>query len=521
MAGRRGRRALVMCAAVLGVGCFSAAAVRTTAAPAVNPTTTAPSPTTLVPAAAPTVASVTTTLPTQPDTSSDLAESLGVVFSLALDGAVLPAPDSACFAAAIAATNPEVQGGAAEVAADPLAWWQIPPETRLHIMTAALDCGPAGAVGNMLAISTINSIQSAPCIGQAWTGVLTTEAIASSMSWGGGLDDLPPDVVMRLVAGVMACMPGEQGWTEWWIEDISLEIERRHDTTSEQATCVATNFVQRLGVERAVERRVLTIPVLALPDADLARIDVSGCGAAITLPPSTPGVVGDCLATAEQPTRVACDTAHEREVIALVDVSGVMPAWPGHRALNDHGETACMTIAEAAMAGRDLVFRLYWWGPSRGAWERGSRVIVCTVGPIDNGVWTAPFALVPPAPATSTTPPTTPPITAAPTTATTVATPPTTSVATQPTTSVATQPTTTAISTAIPPATQQPAGLGNDPRLNLLAQACFDGDMTACDELFDSSPAGSLYEQYGDSCAGRQPLGTGTYCADAFRVVGR
>ena len=30
------------------------------------------------------------------------------------------------------------------------------------------------------------------------------------------------------------------------------------------------------------------------------------------------------------------------------------------------------------------------------------------------------------------------------------------------------------------------------------------------------SAAGSLYEQYGDTCAGRQPPGTGLYCADVF-----
>jgi hypothetical protein len=36
-----------------------------------------------------------------------------------------------------------------------------------------------------------------------------------------------------------------------------------------------------------------------------------------------------------------------------------------------------------------------------------------------------------------------------------------------------------------------------------LAQACFDGDMASCDELFNTTPSNSVDEAYGDSCAGR------------------
>ena len=77
------------------------------------------------------------------------------------------------------------------------------------------------------------------------------------------------------------------------------------------------------------------------------------------------------------------------------------------------------------------------------------------------------------------------------------------------------QPTVT-ISAATPPASQQPIGLGDDPTLNAFAQSCFDGDMASCDRLYENSPAGSLYEQYADTCAGRQSLGTGRYCVEAF-----
>ena len=40
--------------------------------------------------------------------------------------------------------------------------------------------------------------------------------------------------------------------------------------------------------------------------------------------------------------------------------------------------------------------------------------------------------------------------------------------------------------------------------------------MQAWDDLYDASDAGSDYETYGDTCAGRQPSGTFAMCADAF-----
>ena len=70
--------------------------------------------------------------------------------------------------------------------------------------------------------------------------------------------------------------------------------------------------------------------------------------------------------------------------------------------------------------------------------------------------------------------------------------------------------------TACPPATQEPDGLGSDPTMDAFADACYAGDMQACDDLYDESPFGSAYEAYGDTCAGRQPAGSGQYCVDAF-----
>jgi len=70
----------------------------------------------------------------------------------------------------------------------------------------------------------------------------------------------------------------------------------------------------------------------------------------------------------------------------------------------------------------------------------------------------------------------------------------------------------------IPPATIAPDGLGDDPTLDQYAQSCYDGDMDACDTLYDESEVDSTYESYGGTCAGRQPPGNSdvVYCADAF-----
>jgi hypothetical protein len=61
-----------------------------------------------------------------------------------------------------------------------------------------------------------------------------------------------------------------------------------------------------------------------------------------------------------------------------------------------------------------------------------------------------------------------------------------------------------------------PDGLGDDPTFDALAQQCYDGDMQACDDLFLQSDVDSLYETYGDTCAGRQPPGTDVFCTVSF-----
>jgi len=68
----------------------------------------------------------------------------------------------------------------------------------------------------------------------------------------------------------------------------------------------------------------------------------------------------------------------------------------------------------------------------------------------------------------------------------------------------------------IPPPTQEPDGLGDDSELDALAQDCYDGDMQACDDLYEEAPAGSEYRTFGDTCAGRQPALTQRFCINTF-----
>jgi hypothetical protein len=67
-----------------------------------------------------------------------------------------------------------------------------------------------------------------------------------------------------------------------------------------------------------------------------------------------------------------------------------------------------------------------------------------------------------------------------------------------------------------PAATREATGLGDDAALDRLAQECHDGDMSACDDLFDDSDLDSAYEEYGDTCAGRRPSGEWSYCVDVY-----
>jgi hypothetical protein len=59
-----------------------------------------------------------------------------------------------------------------------------------------------------------------------------------------------------------------------------------------------------------------------------------------------------------------------------------------------------------------------------------------------------------------------------------------------------------------------PADLEQEDDFPALAQACFDGDPAACDRLFLDTPVGSVAEDYGRSCGGRVAEGAANQCAE-------
>jgi hypothetical protein len=69
---------------------------------------------------------------------------------------------------------------------------------------------------------------------------------------------------------------------------------------------------------------------------------------------------------------------------------------------------------------------------------------------------------------------------------------------------------------SLPPATVTPDDLGADSVLDSYAADCYEGSMDSCDALYMEAEAGSLYERYGDTCAGRQPPGTNVFCTVSF-----
>ena len=66
------------------------------------------------------------------------------------------------------------------------------------------------------------------------------------------------------------------------------------------------------------------------------------------------------------------------------------------------------------------------------------------------------------------------------------------------------------------PEGEEPGDLGNDERFDRLADECFEGDPSSCDDLFRESDLGSEYEQYGSECGGREDEGQSGGCTALY-----
>lgn len=73
------------------------------------------------------------------------------------------------------------------------------------------------------------------------------------------------------------------------------------------------------------------------------------------------------------------------------------------------------------------------------------------------------------------------------------------------------------------PAAEEPAGdaaavpddYGDDPTFDALWDGCEGGDLAACDELYWTTPVGSVYEEFGATCGRRTDGSTTGSCADS------
>ena len=67
------------------------------------------------------------------------------------------------------------------------------------------------------------------------------------------------------------------------------------------------------------------------------------------------------------------------------------------------------------------------------------------------------------------------------------------------------------------PRIQSPESISSaSTELGLLIDACTDGGMAACDDLYVESEPGSSLQAYAETCGYRQPAGTGRWSVDVF-----
>ena len=267
-----------------------------------------------------------------PPSQQSLVELVQFVATQNWSGGVLAQPDQACFDFEIARNSAAVREAVAQLAdpsGDPFLWYSLDDNVRKAIVGNYIDCLEGlGGARQMIALGTINTPEPG-CVVDAWGTTVDRRFVVSSLAV--GLQELPPDVLDKLTAGVLTCLADE----EWWRQDVALELEGWNDYTLEEAACIAGQLVDRFGVEPLIRRRLLTIPILSLPPDQLATVDPGACGVELGLS-SWEGrtAVGNCIdhffADEGEWSAVACDQVHDAEVIAVgEDVTERFSGYPG------------------------------------------------------------------------------------------------------------------------------------------------------------------------------------------------
>ena len=392
---RRSIRQALACALVLG-SCSSPSATNSSTTPTAPPSAPEES-------VASTVTSAPATMAPEPDLA-DASQDVGGALGLAMGTGNLPEPDDRCVARSFGALPARAGHALQTVEEDPLAWETLDGDDAALIAQAYLGCLDDGALVNWVALGVLRILDQLPCVQEAWSGVLTDEIVASSLAYGDGLDDLPPDTVEQLTSAAQACVPDRQ----WWIEEVALRLEV--DLEDEQAQCVAIAYLDVLGIDAAIRRRILTIPLLSVPPEDRDQLDLGRrCG--IEEPPALPelrAAPGTCLTGfgtgTENTAAIACAQAHNAEVVSVHDLVATFPSWPGAAAIRGEGEQRCLADVKALPA--DVSNHAAGWDlPSRATWEQGARALTCTLVRPQFESWTGPSGLpLPPEPPPTTSP---------------------------------------------------------------------------------------------------------------------
>ena len=260
------------------------------------------------------------------------------------------------------------------------------------IAFAYVGCVDNEAMIGFIAATTIRAVKNLECLVDAWGKIVTPEAIASSLAYGNGLDDVPTDIADQMTLTTAACVTDRQ----WWIDDEARRLEAR-GWEPDQATCAATTVVDTLGVTPIIRSRVLTVPSYPVPRTELERVDFLGrcdlhLGGRQQL-----GIPGTCLTgfgSGTSTEQIGCDQSHNAEIVAVADLGAEYPTWPGAQQLREIALERCVAAVEA-LPGDTSEYGAGWDIPNRLAWEQSHRVLTCTLVRGDYSNWTGPSGLAP------------------------------------------------------------------------------------------------------------------------------
>ena len=337
-----------------------------------------------------------------PSAASDVAADLSGALGLAIGTGNFVEPEPECFDDAYAALPVSARRTVLAVEEDPLSWpASVDRDGANEVLSAYLGCVEPERLRQWLVLSVLQVLDEQECVSAAWEDLVTPDAVASSVAYGDGLDDLDPALVDQLTATAAACVPDRQ----WWIDDVAIDLEG-DDLTADEASCVAIAYVDVLGVNEVIRRRILTIPLLAVPSADEERLDLQRrCGVSpVVQLAQLDAPVGTCLtgfgSGADSTEVIDCAATHNAEVIAVHDLGAEYATWPGMQMLRDKTITQCPADVEALPV--DAVDYIAGWDmPDRASWEQAARTLTCTLVRPGFASWTGPSDVALPAPTTT------------------------------------------------------------------------------------------------------------------------